>query len=263
MESIRGLLPFVEQAGSIAASRQHLVTRSLKEDGSILTQVDKDLDAFLRDGIMSLFPEANLISEETSEQSDLSGNYTFAVDPIDGTDCYSQGMPGWSISIGLLDASAVPVAGFVFAPRWGLGPAGGSLFFTDIGGKPTLNGEPTSDPGTALGSPQVLVGSDIHKLYRMDGFPGKVRNIGSTAIHLVAPLLHSGVCGTIFNPNFVWDIAGAHAVLRSIGLSAEYFDGRPIDYRKLLHRARAEDVIIAGTKPGIDLIRRCFVPIKT
>lgn len=262
MESIRGLLPFVEEAGRIAATRQHLVTRSLKEDGSILTQVDKDLDAFLRNAITGLYPEANLISEEAPEKANLTGNFTFAVDPIDGTDCYSQGMPGWSISVGLLDANAVPVAGLVFAPKWGVGASGGSLLFSDIGGKPTLNGEPTSETAHPVGAPQILAGSDIHTLYRMEGFSGKVRNIGSTAIHIIAPLLHSAVCGTIFAPNFIWDIAGGHAVLRSQGLSMEYFDGRPIDYGKLLRRARAEDVIVAGTEAGIDLIRRSFVPIS-
>lgn len=260
MTSIAGLVPFVRQAGKVAADRQHTVSRSLKEDGSILTQVDKELDAFLRSSIVGLYPDANLISEETSDQADVSQAFTFAVDPIDGTDCYSQGMPGWSISVGLLDADLVPTAGFVFAPRWG--SEGGSFLFADIGTVARLNDETVPPREGIRGEPQVMVGSDLYKHFRMDGFPGKLRNIGSTAVQIISPLLHSAVCGTIFEPNYIWDIAGAHAIVRSMGLRMEYFDGRTIDYAPLLGRKKADGVIVAGTEEGIELIRRTFLPIR-
>ncbi len=266
MDSIKGLIPFVLKAGQIAAERQRLVTRAFKEDGSILTQVDTDLNAFLHDSVTSLYPDANVVAEECDDDFDAERDYTFAIDPIDGTDCFSQGMPGWAISIGLLDREFHPVAGIVHGPRWGAALSGaalsgGTLLFSDIGKRALLNGEPLRpaeiEPGPA-DLLQVMVGSNVHRSFDMRAFPGKIRNVGSTAIHIVAPLLHPAVAGAIFAPNFVWDIAGAHAVITSEGLSMEYVSGRPIDYRPLVARKRAEETIVAGTPRGIAIIRSAF-----
>lgn len=265
MESIRGLIPFIRKAGELAVERQGTVLRSFKSDGSVLTEVDRELDRFLKDSIVSLFPGSAVITEEDSgtkaAQSDgiAEAGFIFAVDPIDGTDCYSQGMPGWSLSVGVLDSGLEPVAGIVYAPKWGASPSGGALLFADIGEKALLNDEaiPPVDEGYK-GAPQVFAGSSIHKRYRMESFPGKVRNAGSTAIHIVAPLIHRAVVGTIFSPNYIWDISGAHAVIRSHGLTVEYIDGRPIDYRRLVGRERAEAPIVAGTRKGIEMIRASF-----
>ncbi|HUX20639.1 MAG TPA: inositol monophosphatase family protein [Spirochaetia bacterium] len=264
MKSIRGLLPFVRKAGELAVERQHSVLRAFKSDGSVLTQVDRDIDKFLTDSIVSLFPEAVVISEENNPGESASqglgdASFIFAVDPIDGTDCFSQGMPGWAISIGLLDRSLKPVAGIVYAPKWGGEPTGGVLLFADIGKGALLNEEeiPQLDEDFN-GDPQVFAGSSVHKRYRMDSFPGKIRNAGSTVIHIVAPLLHRAVVGTIFSPNYIWDIAGAHATILAQGLTMEYLDSRPLDYRRLVHRERAEGAIVAGTRKGIELIRSSF-----
>ncbi len=263
MESIKGLIPFVHTAGELATQRQRSVTRSYKEDGSILTQVDGEIDQFLRDSIVSLYPGSNIITEENPQAVDGAVDFTFAVDPIDGTDCYSQGMPGWAISIGLLDRNLVPIAGILFAPKWGPEVAGGVLFFADIGKEALMNGEEIPRVEPELHRPaltQVMVGSSVHRRCDMRAFEGKVRNAGSTVAHIFAPLLHRAVVGTILSPNYIWDIAGAHAVVKSKGLLMEYLDGKPIDYRPLARRERASDLIVSGTRAGIDLIRAQFRP---
>lgn len=278
MESIKGLIPFVRKAGELAAARQGTVLRSFKSDGSVLTQVDRDVDRFLRDSIISLYPEALVISEENvtaagetaggaattaaPEDGPLPGDlgeFIFAVDPVDGTDSFSQGMPGWAVSVGLLDRSYRPIAGIVFAPKWAGPPGEGAFLFADIGRTALLNGEELPPVGEVThGAPQVFAGSSIHKRFRSDAFPGKVRNVGSAAIHIVSPLLHRAVVGTIFNPNYIWDIAGAHGIILSHGLTMEYLDGRPIDYARLVHRQRAEGPIVAGTRQGVEMIRGSF-----
>jgi len=265
MESIKGLVPFVRQAGEIAAERQRFVTRSYKPDGSVLTQVDQDLDRFLHDSIVSLFPNTNVITEENTGELDPDFEFTFTVDPIDGTDCYSQGMPGWSISVGLLDHSFEPVAGIVFIPRWGPDIAGGTLLFADIG-KAALLGDQELPPIDPIRHHpelvQIMVGSSIHQRFDMRSFSGKIRNAGSTVTHIVSPLLHAAVVGTILSPNYIWDVAGAHAVIKSKGLKMEYFSGKPLDYRLLAKRHRAQEFIVAGTEEGLDLIRSHFLPVR-
>lgn len=265
MESIKGLVPFIKQAGDLAAERQRSVSRSYKEDGSVLTQVDRDLDTFLHDSVVSLFPEANVVTEEHVRAVDDDSEFTFAIDPIDGTDCYSQGMPGWCISIGLLDREFRPIAGIVYAPKWGADLGEGTLLFADIGKEALLNGEPIGPIAfhrTGIALMQVMVGSSLHQRFDMHDFKGKLRNAGSTVMHIVAPLLHVGVVGTILSPNYIWDILGAHAVIKSKGLTLEYYGGRAIDYRKLARREQAEEVVVGGTQEGIAFIRANFHPIK-
>lgn len=268
MDSIRGLIPFVRKAGELAAERQGTVLRSFKADGSVLTEVDREVDTFLRDSIISLFPGSGVVTEEHSPADTgepagpESSSFVFAVDPIDGTDCFSQGMPGWCVSVGVLDEERRPAAGILYAPSWGPDPPGGSFLFADLGARALLNDEEISPlEGKRPGAPQVFAGSSIHRRFRFDTFPGKVRSAGSTVIHIIAPLIHRVVVGTIFSPNYIWDILGAHAVVRSCGLEMEYLDGRPIDYRRLVGRERAEGVIVAGTKEGVELIRATFRPL--
>ena len=43
--------------------------------------------------------------------------YTFCLDPIDGTDAFSQSMAGWCTSLALLDETLTPVAGIIYAPK--------------------------------------------------------------------------------------------------------------------------------------------------
>jgi fructose-1,6-bisphosphatase/inositol monophosphatase family enzyme len=134
IHSIACILEDVKTAGRIALEAQltgHLV-RDYKSDGSVVTEIDKQLDPFLSACIERDFPQANPFDPQKP--------YTFAIDPIDGTDVYSQGMHGWCISLGLLDQHLRPVAGIVFAPRLDL------LLFADVTQPATLNSIPISLP---------------------------------------------------------------------------------------------------------------------
>jgi len=259
MKSIEDLIPAVLAAGRMAVQEQKKVTRSYKDDGSILTQVDKDVDQALSKEIASRFPMANIITEESLREFDINREFTFAVDPIDGTDSYSQGMPGWCISVGVLDSQLMPVAGIVYAPKWGAGTDQGSLIFADLGKTPLINEQPVEvvDYKAKISrTEQIMIGSKLHKHFDLGLFPGKCRNIGSTVLHILAQLMHTGIIGTLLDPPHIWDIAGAHAIAKAHGLSVEYLNNGSIDYRELLDGSTARDYILSGTEPVMAAIRR-------
>ncbi len=263
MDSIKGLIPAVLAAGRMAVQEQKKVTRCYKDDGSILTQVDKDVDQALSEEIASRFPETNIITEESLRQFDENREFTFAVDPIDGTDSFSQGMPGWCISVGVLDSQLTPVAGIVYAPKWGAGADHGSLLFADLGKAPLINEQPVEvlDYKTEISSKdQIMIGSKLHKHLDLSRFPGKCRNIGSTVLHILAQLMHRGIIGTLLDPPHIWDIAGAHAIAKAQGLFVEYLNKGSIDYRELLDGSTARDYILSGTEPVMAGIRRLVTP---
>ncbi|MBN1579777.1 MAG: hypothetical protein JXA89_03680, partial [Anaerolineae bacterium] len=137
IDSINNLLEHVRAAGSIALDAQRSMSyadRGYKGDGSVITKTDKQVEDDLFERISRLYPGANILTEETSRFFNPHKPYTFAIDPIDGTDVYSQGMAGWAISVGLLDRDLEPIAGIVFAPRLEL------MLFADVGKPATLNG---------------------------------------------------------------------------------------------------------------------------
>ena len=91
-ETITGLLP------ELQALKQ---TRSLKDDGSYVTTGDILVQETLRRIISKHDASALLISEEdTGSQNtrDLNGS-VYVLDPIDGTENFTSGLPEWGISL--------------------------------------------------------------------------------------------------------------------------------------------------------------------
>ncbi len=85
---------------------------TLKADESIVTKADKEGEAIIRERLAAY--GFNILGEEdglTDHQSD----YTFVIDPIDGTTNYDRGDPGWMVCIGLM-YKGEPVAGVTYQP---------------------------------------------------------------------------------------------------------------------------------------------------
>lgn len=251
MQDIRWLVALVRKAGRMAARRQGevvFVERDLKADGSVVTQVDRDTEDFLCERILDRFPEANLVTEERARGFARRREWTFVIDPIDGTDSFSQGLPTWAVSVGVLDAELAPVAGIVHAPRLG-------LMLTADGRGRVRHGRgivPPPEPVTALTDLSGLViSSRAHRGFDLRRFPGKVRGHGSAALHLVYPAVFGGIVAALQDGGAnAWDIAGAHAICRAAGCSFAYLDGHPVDYRALRERNWKVEGPLMAAKPG-------------
>jgi myo-inositol-1(or 4)-monophosphatase len=227
--------------------------RSLKADGSIITQTDQRVEAYLTAQIESRYPGTNVLGEERVWSYDQRKPYTFCIDPIDGTDVYSQGMAGWCVSIGLLDHRLTPVAGMIVAPRLD------SVFFADVGQAGRLNGRELRLPEEPLPLSEranLMIPSRSPRFLDLRRFPGKVRSLGSAALHLVYPLAYAAVYAGIQVPGaHIWDIAGAHALCRSVGAAFEYIDGRPVEYEPLLDGRAFEQVILSGPRAQVEALK--------
>ena len=105
------------EAGRIAAGRCDTdYKRWEKVPGHPVCEVDLEVDAFLREHLTALDPEAGWLSEETLDDSDrIERRRLWVVDPIDGTRDFLRGRPGWCVSIALVE-DRVPVLGVLSAP---------------------------------------------------------------------------------------------------------------------------------------------------
>ncbi len=110
----------VEEAGRIAAGRCGTdYKRWEKAPGNPVCEIDLEVDAFLRERLTALDPEAGWLSEETVDESDrIERPRLWVVDPIDGTRDYLRGRPGWCVSVALVE-DRVPVLGVLSAPQRG------------------------------------------------------------------------------------------------------------------------------------------------
>jgi len=261
IDSIENIPPLVTAAGRMALEGQRKMDfsrRKYKRDGSVLTETDLAVEHYLLSHLGALYPQANLLAEETAHLFDQSRPFTLAIDPIDGSDVFSQGMAGWCVSVGLLDQGLQPIAGVVYAPRLDL------LIFADVGRRARLNGDDidaAGDPNTPLDKANIMVSSRVHREIDLSAFPGKIRNVGSGALHFCFPLIHPGVIGAVQSPVHIWDMSAAHAINRSAGFSLQYLSGESIDYSNVTDGRPVADFILSGSPERIDQLRKLITKI--
>lgn len=259
MEPFSELAAFVMKAGDYAAEKQHTVVRTFKPDGSVLTETDLEVDRMITGAVERLFSDVNVVTEEYPGTFLPGRKWTFAVDPIDGTDSYSQGMPGWCVAVGILNEHLEPAGGIVYAPRWGADRDRGVLLTALPGEDLLLNRETVVDlPPEQERGRQLMISSKLHRKFDLSRYPGKIRSIGSTILHLIAPVIHPGVSGALLAPCYIWDMAAAHGIIARRGLEVSYFGGEPVDYSVMVHRQKAAGHIIAGTPESLAELRACF-----
>lgn len=102
-EKFIALIKEVEKASHIA--REYFDSDSLvkedKDDGSMVTEVDKGIERILRNFVQEHFPDDSIIGEEEDSVEGTSG-FVWHIDPIDGTDNFLRKIPFCAVSIARL-----------------------------------------------------------------------------------------------------------------------------------------------------------------
>lgn len=91
-----------------------LETKQKESQSSIVTEADIQSDAVITGLIRQKFPDHNLISEEGGFLNNLS-EYTWVIDPLDGTSNFASGIPWFGILIALFRKNQ-PVMGGAYLP---------------------------------------------------------------------------------------------------------------------------------------------------
>jgi myo-inositol-1(or 4)-monophosphatase len=214
---------WARQAGEIARRYFNNVTASRKADNTPITQADREIEALLADRIRAAYPDHGLIGEEGERASGT--DYLWAIDPIDGTRAFVQGLPGWGISIGLL---------YQGQPHWGLfympvlddwtyteGQAGATWNGRDLRGAPRREWDDQSF---------LAISSSAHYHYHID--VERTRALGSIAANMVYTARGSAL-GAFIRTGFIWDLAAGAAILSRAGVKLEYLSGREVDWAQL------------------------------
>jgi fructose-1,6-bisphosphatase/inositol monophosphatase family enzyme len=238
----------------------------LKEDRTIVTEADFSAQKFIVEKLEELTPSYCIVGEETASKftnKDIErlkkSRYVWTIDPVDGTASFSNNLPSWVVSLGLLEYGK-PIGGWVYAPVW-------DQFYYAIPheDKAYLNGEEIPKVPYNLEIKHntcFMVDSKTFREYYMDSFKGKIRSFGSTAFHIT--LVAAGtVIGANSIRNKIWDIAGASAIAERCGVELRYISGKEIDYIKLLELNHTEDIIITCHPKIFNKICSLFKTIKS
>jgi myo-inositol-1(or 4)-monophosphatase len=84
----------------------------IKGRNDLVSYVDKTAEEMLVEGLKIVLPNAGFITEEATIQQ-RRGEYTWIIDPLDGTTNFVHGIPIFSISIGLLHQEEL-VGGLIY-----------------------------------------------------------------------------------------------------------------------------------------------------
>lgn len=89
-----------------------------KSDGSVVTRIDKEVEAELVEYIKEHFPEDSIVGEEGGMHTGTS-SFVWHIDPIDGTDNFLRRIPFCAISVARLGDTSEDSCGIVHNPITG------------------------------------------------------------------------------------------------------------------------------------------------
>lgn len=215
-------------------------TVEAKESRSdLVTEVDKRCEELIRTRVQNAFPLHKMVGEETATAGELAAldaragedDWTWIVDPIDGTLNFISGMPLSVVSIGVARAGAMEV-GVVYNPFHG------ELFCASRGKGAYLNGKPIAPlpRDTELEDTPVSVGYPSKPEVRLAMLRAvaavapnvrTVRALGSAALHI--SYVAAGRLGAFFEYGLKsWDVAAARLILEEAGGEITDMEGGPL-----------------------------------
>jgi myo-inositol-1(or 4)-monophosphatase len=192
-------------------------TPETKSDGSLVTASDRWADREIKAAILAAFPDHGVLSEEDFHRF-TDTDWTWVVDPIDGTTNFSRGLPLWGISIGLLYRGH-PVFGHVYFPPFqqsfhGFWPGDSGLEDLPVGA--WCNGQPIHT-STDRPSKNHLFGICARSLaVANSGIPAKLRMVGVTTYSFLAVAAGFTLGGVEATPK-IWDLAAVWPIVHAAG----------------------------------------------
>lgn len=198
------------------------------------TLVDTLSDAIIRNRIRETFPEHSIFSEEDKDLVNDS-QYSWVVDPLDGTIPYRFGITDhFSVCISLA-SKQIPIVGVIYAPNRG---AHGELYYAEKGAGAFCNGNKIS-VSTEENINHVIMGFDsgketksfkrtdlakyVERLYTPDGVSCLVcSGCASVPLALTASGRLHAYAGLSLEP---WDMAAAVAINREAGAKVTNLKG--------------------------------------
>ncbi len=247
------MMQFIEQtlkdAGDLALSFMNNAKGAQKQDRSLVSEADLEVERFILSRLEKSFPNDSVIGEELGSRETQYSRHSrlWAVDPIDGTNPFLNGLPTWGVSIGVMEKGKTAAGGFHM-------PVVDEMFLALQGKGATRNGKALPNlQDMEITNQTVMLGPSSRKrFYKLD-YPGKSVAYGSASSH-IAYAATGGVIAALVDRPQIWDILGPLAVLREVGGNGYHPDGRVLNLQKLTNGDKAEGPVFFGLKENAEKI---------
>jgi myo-inositol-1(or 4)-monophosphatase len=99
---LKKTIDIAKEAGNVIRDgfRNNISIEFKTDETNLVTNIDKAAEKVITDFIKKEFPNHSIIAEESGSNTKLS-EYTWVIDPIDGTTNFAHGLPIFSVSIGI------------------------------------------------------------------------------------------------------------------------------------------------------------------
>ena len=247
-ETLRG-------GAQIASEMFGKVSGHLKDDQTLVTEADLAVGKFIISEIEKVYPSHNIINEETGV-IDKQSEYTWVIDPIDGTANFAVGVPFYGVMLGLLKGAESVAGGFAI-------PHFNDIYFAEKGQGAFCNGQ-----RMALSDHSDFSAMSI--AYGIDRFGGgrelelrQARYLGEMAqqfqtvrssgsVYDVACLVKGSYGAVLFNSGKIWDYVADHVVIEESGCVVTDLNGKPMDFSDPLEKAGKKQIYTCcGGMPSV------------
>jgi len=240
------------QAGEVALAHwSAALAVQTKPDGTPVTEADLAAERVIVAALRAAFPDDAIVTEESGGRRGEGA--WWAVDPIDGTSSYVEGLAHWGPTVARMvpDGGRLGVdCGGLYLPRLGelyhleaRGPGAGAWF----------NGRPMLPFAERTACRTVYLPSKFHRHFRLR-YSGKSRCIGGSAAHL-ALVARGAAEAAIIAPGWsLWDTAVGLGLITFLGgRVASLHTGAPLDpfaNEGEAFVAGAPEAVAAMVRPG-------------
>ncbi len=242
MLNLTTIRAWVREAGQIAL---HYFGSQLnpewKDPTSPVTAADREIERLLRHEIRAAYPDHGILGEEYGGD-ELDRDYLWLVDPIDGTRAFIEGLPSWSISVGLLHQFQ-PVFGLVYMPLYD------DWTFTD--GDDVIHEARAQSRHVITNALRTRWDHGSYIMWRSDA-PSvydlrftRTLSMGTSASHL-AYTARGSALATLVHDSFAWDIAAGAAFMVKQGGDFRFLSGERLDFARLDVTQRITGMYVAG-----------------
>jgi fructose-1,6-bisphosphatase/inositol monophosphatase family enzyme len=214
-----------------------------KSQGNLVTEADILSEKFIIDFLKKEYPDFSILSEESNSSTPIN-NFTWVVDPLDGTNNYTFGIPFFCVNIALVHDDDI-MLGITYDP------VRGELFHAEKGKGAYLNGSQIR-VSTISALQESLIGLDLgyshdrgkqmlDTVHRLWGQVHCVRLMGSSSLGLA--YVACGRVSLYFHRYlFPWDIASGLLMVREAGGEVVDWQGR---------QAQLQDTELVASNPTL------------
>lgn len=220
-----------KQAGEFIRENLNKVNRSdieIKGKNDLVSYVDKTSEKMIIESLKEITPNAGYIAEESQFKEQVSSEYNWIIDPLDGTTNYLHGLSPYSVSIALMHKSEI-IVGVVYEV------SNNECFYAAKGKGAFLNGEKIfCSKNSQLADSLFVTGFPVSRFHRnkesyelMDYIIKNthgIRRLGSAAADLAYVACGRIDCFYEYDLKS-WDVAAGSLIVQEAGGKVSDFNG--------------------------------------